>query len=70
MKKIKIYTTNHCPFCIKAKSLLKKKNIKFSEINVSNNALLREKMVEIVSKKFICIPYRVVYLYKLVLIIT
>ena len=44
MKKIKIYTTNHCPFCIKAKLLLKKKNIKFSEIDVSNNAVLREKM--------------------------
>ncbi|NCU56006.1 MAG: hypothetical protein EBW78_04000 [Candidatus Fonsibacter ubiquis] len=29
MKKIEIYTTNFCPFCVKAKSLLKKKNIKF-----------------------------------------
>ncbi|MFZ9258481.1 MAG: glutaredoxin domain-containing protein, partial [Candidatus Fonsibacter ubiquis] len=24
MKKIEIYTTNYCPFCVKAKSLLKK----------------------------------------------
>ena len=44
MKKIEIYTTNYCPFCIKAKTLLKKKNIKFSEIDVSNNEDLREKM--------------------------
>ena len=44
MKKIKIYTTNFCPFCVKAKSLLKKKNIKFSEIDVSNDQALREKM--------------------------
>ncbi len=44
MKKIDIYTTNYCPFCIKAKSLLKKKNIKFSEIDVSNDEALREKM--------------------------
>ena len=44
MKKIDIYTTNYCPFCVKAKSLLKKKNVKFSEINVSNNEPLREKM--------------------------
>ena len=44
MKKIDIYTTNYCPFCVKAKLLLKKKNIKFSEINVSNNEDLREKM--------------------------
>jgi glutaredoxin 3 len=45
MKKIKIYTTNYCPFCVKAKSLLKKKNIKFSEIDVSNDEALREKMI-------------------------
>jgi glutaredoxin 3 len=45
MKKIKIYTTNYCPFCVKAKSLLRKKNIKFSEINVSNDEVLREKMI-------------------------
>jgi glutaredoxin 3 len=44
MKKIEIYTTNHCPFCVKAKSLLNKKKIKFSEINVSNDDALREKM--------------------------
>ena len=44
MKKIEIYTTNYCPFCVKAKSLLKKKNIKFSEIDVSNDETLREKM--------------------------
>ncbi len=44
MKKIEIYTTNNCPFCIKAKSLLNKKKIKFSEINVSNDEALRERM--------------------------
>ena len=44
MKKIEIYTTNYCPFCVKAKSLLKIKKIKFYEIDVSNNEALREKM--------------------------
>jgi len=44
MKKIEIFTTSHCPFCIKAKSLLNKKKAKFSEIDVSNNEALREKM--------------------------
>jgi glutaredoxin 3 len=44
MKKIKIYTTDNCPFCVKAKSLLNKKKIKFSEINVSNDENLRKKM--------------------------
>ena len=44
MKKIEIYTTNICPFCLKAKSLLNKKKIKFTEIDVSNDEALREKM--------------------------
>jgi len=44
MKKIEIYITNYCPFCVKAKSLLNKKKIKFTEINVSNDEALREKM--------------------------
>ena len=44
MKNVEIYTTDYCPFCVKAKSLLNKKKIKFSEIDVSNDEVLREKM--------------------------
>jgi glutaredoxin 3 len=44
MKKIEIYTKNYCPFCVKAKLLLNKKKIKFSEIDVSSDEALREKM--------------------------
>ena len=44
MKKIEIYVTNYCPFCVKAKSLLNRKKIKFSEIDVSSDESLREKM--------------------------
>jgi glutaredoxin 3 len=44
MKKIEIYTTINCPFCVKAKLLLNKKKIKFSEINISDNDSLREKI--------------------------
>ena len=44
MKKIEIYTTNYCPFCIKAKSLLNKKKVKFYEIDISNDESLRKKM--------------------------
>ena len=44
MKKIEIYTTSYCPFCVKAKSLLIKKKLKFSEIDVSDDEALREKM--------------------------
>jgi len=44
MKKIEIYVGNYCPFCAKAKSLLNKKKIIFSEIDVSNDEALRKKM--------------------------
>ena len=44
MKKIEIYTADYCPFCAKAKSLLKKKNIKFTELDISNDESLRVKM--------------------------
>ena len=44
MKKIEIYTTNYCPFCVKAKSLLYKKKIIFTEVDVSDDETLREKM--------------------------
>jgi glutaredoxin 3 len=44
MKKINIYITKFCPFCVKAKSLLNKKKIKFTEIDVSDDEALREKM--------------------------
>ena len=44
MKIIEIYTTTFCPFCIKAKLLLKKKQIKFIEIDISNDQILRDKM--------------------------
>ena len=35
MKKISIYTTPYCPFCVRAKELLKNKNIDFKEIDLS-----------------------------------
>jgi len=46
MKKIEIYTTDYCPFCVKAKSLFSKKKVIFKEINVSNDDNLREKMTK------------------------
>ena len=44
MKKIEIFTTYNCPFCTKAKLLLNKKKISFTEINLSNDEALRKKM--------------------------
>ena len=51
MKKIEIYITNNCPFCVKAKTLLNKKNVMFHEIDVSNDDTLREKMSNMTNGK-------------------
>lgn len=51
MKKVEIYSANNCPFCVKAKTLLNKKNVMFHEIDVSNDDTLREKMSNMTNGK-------------------
>lgn len=47
MAKIELYTTTYCPFCTRAKNLLKSKGASFDEIDVTNDDALREKMIEL-----------------------
>ena len=47
MAKVELYTTTFCPFCTRAKSLLKSKGVHFDEIDVTEDAGLRQKMVEL-----------------------
>ena len=47
MAKVEVYTTVYCPYCIRAKSLLKRKGVAFDEIDVSGDPALREKMIEL-----------------------
>ena len=46
MAEIIIYTTNYCPYCVKAKNFLNNRNLPFKEIDVTNNPEMREKLVE------------------------
>jgi glutaredoxin 3 len=41
-----MYTTLFCPFCSRAKSLLTKKGIDFTEIEVDGDPALRRQMTE------------------------
>jgi glutaredoxin 3 len=41
-----IYTTRFCPFCVRAKQLLDKKNVSYKEIAVDNDPSLRQKMMQ------------------------
>ena len=44
MSKIEIYTWQYCPFCIKAKTLLKQKNIQFTEYKIDGDEAARDEM--------------------------
>ena len=44
MSKIKIYTTPICPYCVRAKALLKKKGASFDEVDVFMDADARQEM--------------------------
>jgi glutaredoxin 3 len=37
MAKVEIYTTNYCPYCVRAKMLLNSKKAAFTEIEVSSD---------------------------------
>lgn len=44
MAKVVIYTTSYCGFCLRAKQLLDRKKIPYTEIDVTNDTALRQKM--------------------------
>ena len=46
MEKVVIYTTNICPYCLKAKSLLNKKGITYEELRVDINPELVAQALE------------------------
>ncbi len=38
MAKVVVYTTGYCPYCVRAKDLLKRKGTAFEEINLDGKA--------------------------------
>lgn len=44
MAEVVIYTTHTCPYCVKAKMLLTKKNVAYTEIDASDDKV-REDMI-------------------------
>ncbi len=45
MAKVVMYTTQVCPYCVRAKRLLQHKRVAYDEIDVTDDDALREKMV-------------------------
>ena len=46
MKPVKIYTTNYCGYCTRAKQLLRAKRVTYEEIDVTGDDEMRDKLVE------------------------
>ncbi|NIF24122.1 glutaredoxin 3 [Candidatus Pantoea multigeneris] len=46
MANIEIYTKATCPFCVRAKALLKQKGAAFNEIAIDGDAEKREEMIK------------------------
>jgi len=44
MPKVVIYTTQICPYCIRAKALLRSKQVDFEEIDVSRDPRLQDEV--------------------------
>lgn len=42
---VKVYSTNSCPWCVKAKNYLSSINVDFQEVNVQEDMEAREEMV-------------------------
>lgn len=46
MKKVTVYTTSYCPYCTRAKNLLKSKNVPFQEVDLTNDQTKRDELEE------------------------
>jgi glutaredoxin 3 len=45
--KVEVYSTSYCPYCMRAKALLRSKGVEFEEIDVTDDPALRAKMIEL-----------------------
>jgi len=46
-----VYTTDYCPYCDRAKALLKRRDIPFEEIDVSNDSEKRTWLVKTTGRR-------------------
>jgi glutaredoxin 3 len=51
MKRVQMYTTGMCPFCVMAKRLLLQKGAAIDEIRVDEDATRREEMMRVTGRR-------------------
>ena len=47
MKSVTVYSKNYCPYCVRAKKLLKSKGVDFKEINLEGK---QDEMAQLIQK--------------------
>ena len=43
---VTLYSKDYCPYCVKAKNLLQRKGVQFTEIDITHDEMLQKEMVE------------------------
>jgi len=51
MKKVVIYSTRICPYCVRAKNFFTKKDIEYTEIMIDSDIALMREMIEKTGRK-------------------
>ena len=51
VKPVKIYTTQTCPYCVRAKRLLQRKNVSYQEIDVGRDDEARTQLIETTGRR-------------------
>jgi glutaredoxin 3 len=51
MKAIKIYTTQYCGYCARAKDLLRTNGLSFQEVDVTDNDEMRGRLVQMTGRR-------------------
>jgi glutaredoxin 3 len=52
MRPVKMYTTQVCPFCVRAKALLQQRGVQdIEEIRIDTNGAERQRMMEITGRR-------------------
>jgi len=51
MKKVTIYSTRICPYCVRAKNFFSKKSIVYKEIMIDSDIALMREMIEKTGRK-------------------
>lgn len=48
---VEVYVTTYCPYCVRAKGLLKRKGVEFKEIDVTNDPDKRDWLIEATGRR-------------------